>query len=402
MLKVSFYFQVHQPFRLRNYLFFDIGNKHNYYNGALNRAVLRRVISNSYMPANRMFHKLIRKYGDKVRVNYVLSGTLLDQLEKHSPEMIDSFQRLLKTGQVELLGTTHSHSLSFLKEKEVFSMELQRYHTRVKDLFDVEPRVFSNTCLTYTDDMAKTLTEHGYLGVLTEGAESILKGMSSNQIYRSVSSPSLKLLLRHYHLSDDISLRFSNRSWNQWPLLAETYLGWLRKLDKKDKILNLWMDYGALGEHQKKGTGIFDFMEQLFSSVAMDQKISLSKASDLLTLRKRLHPMSVEGTVSCSGDRTISPWLENDMQKEAFDTLYRLYPRVAQVSDPEIHRDWSYLQGSDHFYYMSTKYEGEHSQFSPYGSPYDAFINYMNVLSDFALRTDAGFERTVPEDFRVA
>ena len=388
MLNIAFYFQVHQPCRLRNYLFFDIGKKRNYYDSTLNRTVLARVVDNSYLPANEMFLGLIKKYGDRVKLNYILSGTFLDQLEKYSPAALRSFGSLFQTGHAELLGTTYSHSLSFLKDDPVFSLELERYAAKVKALFNTVPRVFANTCLAYSDQSARMLSAHGYQGVLTEGADTLLKGREINRIYRSKQSPSLKILLRHHHLSDDLSLRFSNHNWDEWPLLAGTYAGWLKKLGRKSKVLNLWMDYGAIGEHQKRETGIFEFIESLFTILAEEKSFTLCKAGEMLELSKRPKPLAIEAPVSCIDDRSISPWLENDMQKEAFDTLYALYPKVAMLSNSGISKDWSYLQGSDHFYYMSTKYEKEHGQFSPYASPYDAFINYMNVLSDFALRVE--------------
>ncbi|TRX60204.1 alpha-amylase [Fulvivirga sp. M361] len=388
MLNIAFYFQAHQPFRLRNYLFFDIGKKHNYYDKSLNRDIIQRVVTNSYMPANRMFQKLIKQYGDKVKINLILSGTLLDQLEVHAPKTIDSFQRLIKTGQVELLGTTYSHSLSFLQNEEVFLTELESYEIKVKELFGIKPKVFSNGCLTYSDNIAGILDAVGYLGVLTDSADAVLNGATINQVYRSARSPAVKLLFRHRHLSDDISLRFSNQSWDQWPLSAEKYMDWIKKLNKTDRVLNLWMDYGAIGEHQKEDTGIFGFMEKLFSNMAADKKINLSKATELLALRKRPKPLSIDAPLSCTGDLTMSSWRENDMQKEAFETLYSLYPKIAMVTDQAILRDWYYLQSSDHFYYMGTNADDQHTQFSPYALPYEACINYMNVLSDFRLRVE--------------
>ena len=393
MLNVAFYFQVHQPARLRKYLFFDIGKKRNYYDDTVNRTILQQVVDNSYLPANEMFQQLVDKYGDRVKLNYILSGTVLDQMERYSPRTLESFQQLFQTGQAELLGTTYSHSLSFLQDEKVFSMELEQYAAKAKELFNQAPKVYGNTCLLYSDQAAKVLTDHDYEGVLTESPGIPSNDVEVNRVYGSKASSSLKILLRHPHLSDDLSLRFSNRSWDHWPLSPRTYVSWLKKLGKKDKTLNLWMDYGAIGEHQNKDTGIFEFMEELFTALAEEQSFKLSTASELIGLSKKPKSLAINSVVSCADDRTLSPWLENDMQQEAYDTLYAIHPKIEMLSNSSLLKDWSYLQGSDHFYYMSTKYENEHKKFSPYASPYDAFINYMNVLADFTLRVEKELKR---------
>jgi len=392
MKNICFYFQVHQPFRLANYHFFDIGPNKDYFDEEANASILRKVAHNCYFPANNLLLNLIKEHGTNFKISFSISGTALDQFERYLPEVIDSFKALAETGCVEFLGETYSHSLSILKSKEEFKSQVQAHSVKIENLFGQKPTTFRNTELIYADFIADAVAELGFNGMLAEGATHVLGWKSPNYLYYSANQPRLKLLLKNFRLSDDIAFRFSDRNWSEYPLTAEKYVNWLNTVSSAEEIINLFMDYETFGEHQWQSTGIFDFMRALPSQVLSNSDYKFIKPSDAIINLQPIASMSMPLPVSwADAERDLSAWLGNDLQDDAFDTLYALEQKVKMCNNKKIQQDWLYLQTSDHFYYMCTKFfsDGDvHKYFNPYGSPYDAFINYMNVLTDFSIKVN--------------
>lgn len=391
MRTICFYFQVHQPFRLKPYRFFDIGEDHHYWDDFLNRTVMRKVAEKCYLPMNALLLELIHKYNGGFKVTFSISGTALDQIQAYAPEVLESFQRLVATGHVELLTETYGHSLASLKSKEVFKKMVQKQEDKIKELFNgYTPKVFRNTELIYSDDIGAMVADLGYDTILTEGAKHVLGWKSPNYIYNNNINPKLKVLLKNFQLSDDIAFRFGNKTWSDYPLTTDKFVKWINTIPQEEPILNLFMDYETFGEHQWAETGIFEFMRSLPEAVFNHSNYSFSTPSEIVKEVAPIGKIHVPIPISWADEeRDLTAWLGNDLQDEAFDRLYELEKTVESIDDEEIQRDWNYLQTSDHFYYMCTKFfsDGDiHSYFSPYDSPYDAFINYMNVLSDFILR----------------
>ncbi|MBO4614582.1 MAG: glycoside hydrolase family 57 protein [Bacteroidales bacterium] len=390
MRSICFYFQVHQPFRLKKYRFFDIGNDHNYYNDYENRTIMRKVAEKCYLPANQLMLDLVNEYGDNFKIAYSLSGTVIDQFELYAPDVLESFQKLFATGRVELLDETYSHSLSALRPEDVFEYQVNRHRKKVKELFGLQPKIFRNTELIYSDEIGEKVAKLGYEGMLTEGARHIMGWKSPNYLYCNVVNPKLKLLLKNFKLSDDIAFRFSNSAWEEYPLTAEKYVAWLNAIDPNEEVINLFMDYETFGEHQWKETGIFDFMRALPEKVFKYSDYQFHTPSEVVAKYNPVGKLNVPYPISWADEeRDLTAWLGNELQNEAFENLYKLFERVKELDDPELWRDWLYLQTSDHFYYMCTKWfsDGDvHKYFNPYDSPYEAFINYMNILSDFRIR----------------
>ncbi len=390
MRSICFYFQVHQPFRLKKYRFFDIGNDHSYYNDYENRTIMRKVAEKCYLPANQLFLDLVNEYGDNFKIAYSLSGTVIDQFELYAPDVLESFQKLFATGRVELLDETYSHSLSALRHEDVFDYQVNRHKRKVKELFGLQPKIFRNTELIYSDEIGEKVAKLGYEGMLTEGARHIMGWKSPNYLYCNAINPKLKLLLKNFKLSDDIAFRFSNSAWDEYPLTAEKYVSWLNAIDPNEEVINLFMDYETFGEHQWKETGIFDFMRALPEKVFKYSDYQFHTPSEVVAKHNPVGVLNVPYPISWADEeRDLTAWLGNELQNEAFENLYKLFERVKELDDPELWRDWLYLQTSDHFYYMCTKWfsDGDvHKYFNPYSSPYEAFINYMNILSDFRIR----------------
>jgi len=392
MKKICFYFQVHQPYRLRTYRFFDIGKKHDYFDDYANRKILMKVAEKCYLPTNQLLLELIEKHKGKFKVCFSITGTLLDQLESYYPEVLKSFQRLAATGCVEFLAETYSHSLSALRPEKEFEDQVHLHHKKIKELFGYEPTIFRDTELIYSDMIGERVFKMGYKGMLTEGAKHVLGWKSANYLYYNTLEPKLKLLLKNFRLSDDIAFRFSQKSWGDWPLTTEKYVNWLNLIGANDEIVNLFMDYETFGEHQWAETGIFEFMRALPDRIFSSSKFEFVTPSEAVEKLQPVAGMSTPFPISWADEeRDLTAWLGNDLQDDAFAALYSLKPMIERCKDPQILKDWLYLQTSDHFYYMCTKFfsDGDvHMYFNHYSSPYEAYINYMNVLSDFKIRLE--------------
>lgn len=402
MRTICLYFQVHQPFRFRRYRFFDIGNDHYYYDDYSNESILRKVAEKCYLPANELMLELIHKHKEKFKVAYSISGVAMEQFKLYAPEVLESFKRLAETGQVEFLAETYAHSLSSLKGKEEFMRQVNAHASLMVENFGIQPTVFRNTELIYSDEIGSMVAEMGYKAMITEGAKHVLGWKSPNFLYCNAINPKLKLLLKNFKLSDDIAFRFSNKGWAGYPLTAEKFVGWLNQIPANEEVVNLFMDYETFGEHQWKETGIFEFLKAFPSAVFKHSKFNFSTPAEVAKKLQVVAAASVPYPISWADEeRDLTAWLGNEMQQEAFHKLYSLSEKVNDSHDREIQQDFTYLQVSDHFYYMSTKFfsDGEvHSYFNPYNTPYDAFINYMNILSDFEIRVNAAVQLHVDND----
>lgn len=396
MRSVCFYFQVHQPFRLKRYRFFDIGEDHNYFDEEENSRILKKIAEKCYLPANQVLLDLIHRFGDKFKVSFSISGTALEQFAKYEPRVLRSFQRLVETGNVELMGETFSHSLSSLSSHDEFKEQVKMHSDIVKEYFGVKPEVFRNTELIYSNEIGKKVLDMGFKTMLTEGADRILGWKSPNFVYCNAEAPKLKLLLKNYKLSDDIAFRFSERSWGEWPLTSEKYVDWLKNIPGNEEIINLFMDYETFGEHQWEETGIFGFLEHFPQMALNETDIKFMTPSEVVNNYQPVGNIDVPHPISwADNERDLTAWLGNELQDESYGQLYKLREKVKKHGDKKLLDDWIKLQTSDHFYYMCTKFfsDGDvHKYFNPYATPYEAFVNYMNVLSDFSIRVDEGAE----------
>lgn len=401
MAAICFYFQIHQPFRLKNYRFFDIGNDHYYYDDFANDDIITRIAHRSYLPANEMLLDMIKENGKNFKVAFSISGTALEQLEQYVPEFIDSMKELAATGCVEFLSETYAHSLSSLEDVDEFVAQVKAHDEKIYQLFGQKPKVFRNTELIYSDDIAAMVASMGFKGAITDGAKHILGWKSPNYLYNAASAPKLKLLLKNSKLSDDISFRFSNTEWASYPLTADKYIDWIASLPQEEQLVNLFMNYETFGELQSQQSGIFDFMKAL-PRFAAERGVQFWTPSEVIAKLKPVGELTIPSPISWTDEaRDTSAWLGNTLQQEAVKKLYSIGERVRLCQDKRIKLDWNYLQASDHFFYMSTKHSSDgtvHSHYSPYDSPYTAFTNYMNVLSDFMIRVEAQYPADIDNE----
>ena len=390
MKSICLYFQVHQPFRLRNYRFFDIGSKSHYFDESINRKILNKVAQKCYLPTNKLLLDLIKTYKTDFKVCFSISGTAIDQFELYAPEVLRSFQELADTNCVEFLSETYGHSLSALKSKAEFENQVDEHRKKIRSVFGKVPKVFRNTELIYSNKIGQYAHDMGFKGILTEGAKHILNWKSPNHVYYHPYHPELKLLLKNYQLSDDIAFRFSQQSWDEWPLTVDKYSNWLKSASKGGEIINLFMDYETFGEHQWEESGIFSFLSQLPQQLIQEKSFQFVTPSEAISKHPPVGSIKVNSPISWADEaRDLTAWLGNDLQNDAFETLYKLEPLISICKDKKLLKDWKYLQTSDHFYYMCTKYfaDGDvHMYFNHYDSPYEAYINFMNVVVDFEKR----------------
>ncbi len=393
MPSVCFYFQVHQPYRIKRYSFFDIGNDPSYFNeeggGDLdNRFIMQKVARKSYIPTNRLLLELMEKHPE-LKVTFSFSGVALEQMEKYAPEALETFQDLVKTGRAEVLGETYYHSLAFLYSKEEFRKQVLMNRKKIEEIFSVKPRIFRCTELAYSNEIAKEAEKMGFKGILGEGVDSVLGWRSPNFLYKSKGAD-IKLFLKNYRLSDDIAFRFSESTWKEYPLTAEKFANWVSQVNGNGEIVNLFMDYETFGEHQWEETGIFDFLRALPREILRNKDnnfLTLSEAEKTYPVRDEIDVPHVTSWADL--ERDLSAWIGNEMQRDALSKLYQLEEEVLATKNKEIIDCWRRFQTSDQVYYMCTKGMGDgtvHNYFSPYGSPYDAFIYFINALSDFKLR----------------
>jgi len=387
---ICLYFEVHQPFRLKRYRFFDLGHDHYYYDDFSNESIMRKVAENCYLPANEIMLDLILKNKGKFKVTFSLTGLVINQFRLYAPEVLESFKKLAETGMVEFLAETESHSLASIKTRNEFERQVNAHKGMMKEFLGVETSSFRNTELIYSDQIGSWVADMGFKSMLTEGAKHVLGWKSPNYLYCNSINPRLKILLRNFVLSDDIAFRFSNRSWAEWPLTADKYASWLNKLASKSELINVFLDYETFGEHNHKETGIFDFIQHLPGSILKKTPYKFMTPTEVADYLQPVSAISVPSPISWADEeRDITAWNGNELQGAALEKLYQMTDKVQRCDDAQIKKDWEYLQASDHFYYMATKFFSDgavHAYFNPYDTPYDAFMNYMNVLSDFEIR----------------
>ncbi len=389
---LCFYFQIHQPVRLRRYRFFDIGKRHDYFDEYVNRSTIRRITEKCYLPMNHLIMDLIKRYGTNFKVSFSISGSALEQFALHAPEVIESFKELAKTGSVEFLAETYAHSLASLSDTDEFERQVQRHTAKMEELFGQKSVTLRNSSLIYSDQIGERVAAMGFESMLTDGAKHVLGWKSPNFVYTNVMNPRLKLLLKNSRLSDDLTLRFSDHSWHEWPLTADKYARWLKDSTQDSEIVNLFMNYETFGENQLAETGIFEFMRSLPEYIFSTTDFEFLTPSEAVKKHQPVAPLHVPYPISWADEeKDITGWLGNELQNEAFEELFKIQPKVEALNDPELNEDYSRLQASDHFYYMRTKLFSDndyHRYVSPYETPYEAFINYMNVLSDFVARVE--------------
>ncbi|HEY4476782.1 MAG TPA: glycoside hydrolase family 57 protein [Candidatus Paceibacterota bacterium] len=394
MPAVCFYFQVHQPYRVKRYRVFDVGHDHEYFNDESdtdlnNGRIIRKVASKCYQPANALLLELLERHPE-FKVSFSLSGVLLEQLKQYSPETLDSFRRLVDTGQVAILGETYHHSLAFFYSLPEFEQQVALHRAAVKKIFGVTPRVFRNTELAYNNNLGLWADKHGYEAVLAEGWDRILGWRSPNFVYRPKGAKRARLLLKNYKLSDDVAFRFSEKSWSEWPLTAPKFSHWVSAVNGTGDIVNLFMDYETFGEHQWEDTGIFNFLRHLPQEVLKNPDnsfITVEEAARNYPIRDEVNVPEV--VTWADTERDLSAWTGNDLQTSALRAVYDLESPVAAANDSGLLTAWRRLTTSDHFYYMCTKWfaDGDvHAYFNPYRSPYEAFIAFINATTDLRLR----------------
>jgi alpha-amylase len=402
MASVCLYFQVHQPLRIKKYRIFDIGNDHNYFNDLSdtnlnNEKVLNKVAEKSYLPANKILKGLLVKY-PKFKISFSFSGIFLEQLETFAPKVLESFQDLIATGQAEVLSETYYHSLAFFYSLDEFESQVDLHTKKIKELFRARPKVFRNTELAYNNDLAVWAENKGYKGILAEGWDTFLGWRSPNFVYRPRGTKKIGLLLKNYKMSDDIAFRFGEKSWSQWPLTAEKFAHWVSDVNGNGQVVNLFMDYETFGEHQWEDKGIFEFLKSFPGEILKHPDNDFVTPSEAVKTYKPMDEIDVPYVVTWADtERDLSAWTGNPIQSSAIQKIYNLEEKILKTHDDKIMDDWRKLQTSDHFYYMCTKWfaDGDvHKYFNPHESPYDAFISYMNALSDLQIRTNKKLRKT--------
>ena len=388
MKTICLYFEIHQNIHLKRYRFFDIGTDHYYYDDYENERSISETAERSYIPALKTLIEMARENKDYFKCAISISGCTIELMEIHAPQVLDLLQELLATGCVELLAETYSHGLSSLANENCFKEDVRNLCKKLKNIFDIKPTIFRNSCLIYTDEIGRMVSEMGFKGMLTEGPKHILGWKSPHFVYNCATSPRLKLLLRDLNLSEDIGFRFNDSNWSEYPLFADTYMDWIDKMPEEDQVINLFMELCALGIFQPLSSNILDFMKAL-PAQAKKRGITFSTPSEVCGKIKSSGDLSVPDPISWVDDeRDISSWLGNVMQRDAFEKLYSVADRVRICEDKRIQQDWDYLQATNNFRFMSTKPSSFGAYRGIYDSPYDAFTNYMNIIGDFITRVN--------------
>ena len=394
------YLHVHQPLRVRKYSVFDTAINHDYFDehdlnsGSNNEQIFRKVADKSYRPMNDLLQKLLNKYPD-FKLSLSITGTFIDQAMMWAPDVIESFKNLVATGRVEILSETYYHSLAYFYSQSEFEHQVELHRNKIREVFGVETKVFRNTELAYNDSIAKWAEKYGFKGVIAEGWDKQLGWRSPNYVYKAAGTDNLGLLLKNYRLSDDLAFRFSDKTWPCWPLTPEKYASWINDSIYDKSIVNLFMDYETFGEHQWAETGIFSFFEEFVGKWLADSNHDFYTVSGAIDNFSPVGEISMPDTVTWADtERDLTAWLGNSMQQEALRYVYAMEDDILMTGDKELINDWRKLQTSDHFYYMCTKWftDGDvHAYFSPYESPYDAFLYYINAIRDIRWRMHNDF-----------
>lgn len=398
MKTICLYFEIHQITHLRRYRFFDIGTDHYYYDDYENERSITEIAERSYMPALETLHNMIKANGDYFKVAFSLSGVGMEQLEVYAPQVLEKLQELNTTGQVEFLAEPYSHGLSSLANEETFAADVKKQADKIQEYFGKRPTVLRNSSLIYSDDIGAQVARMGFKGMLTEGAKHVLGWKSAHYVYNCCMAPDLKLLLRDVELSDDISLRFNNSDWDEYPLFADNYINKIVNLPDDEQVINVFMELSALGIAQPLSSGILGFIEAL-PTCARERGINFATPTEICLKTKSVGDITVPDTLSwVDEERDCSCWLGNAMQNEAFNKLYSVADRIRIADDPRINQDWDYLQASNNFRFMTTKPSNVGLDRGIYSSPFDAFTNYMNILGDFITRVNQLYPSDIDND----
>ena len=392
---IVLYLHVHQPFRVRKYSVFDTAVNHDYFNEPdygterNNEMVFRKVADKSYRPMNALLQQMLDTHPE-FKVSLSISGTLIEQAEAWAPDVLDSFKRLVDTGRVEIVAETYYHSLAFFYSRREFDNQVEMHKAKIREIFGVETKVFRNTELAYNNDLAKWADNYGFKGILAEGWDPILGWRSPNFVYKPPETNNISLLLKNYRLSDDLAFRFGNKEWPEYPLTVDKYNDWTNASIADQPLINLFMDYETFGEHQWEDTGIFTFFESFIGKWLEGPENTFYTVSEAIEAHKPVDEVSMPNTITWADtERDLTAWLGNNMQQEALRNLYNMESDILRTGDIDLIADWRKLQTSDHVYYMCTKWfnDGDvHAYFSPYESPYDAFLYYMNAIRDVRFR----------------
>ncbi|MGB4957688.1 MAG: glycoside hydrolase family 57 protein [Candidatus Saccharimonas sp.] len=392
---IVLYLHVHQPWRIREYTVFETGEKHDYFGAPRemhrdNREIFLKVADKSYRPMNAKLQQLLETHPD-FKVSLSITGTFIEQAEAWAPDVLEDFRRLVATGRVEIVAETYYHSLAFFYSRSEFEHQVEKHRQKIRDVFGVETSVFRNTELSYDNNLARWADEYGFKGILTEGWDPVLGWRSPNYVYSPLGTNHIKLLMKNYRLSDDIAFRFSNKAWESYPLHADTYDDWVNTaLGDDGQIVNLFMDYETFGEHQWADTGIFDFLGEFVRRWLDNPANTFYTTSEACETFEAVDSIDCPTTITWADtERDLTAWLGNPMQHEAMKYLYELEADILRTNNAELIADWRKLTTSDHAYYICTKYftDGDvHAYFSPYDSPYDAFLYFMNALRDVRYR----------------
>lgn len=392
---IVLYLHVHQPLRVRQYSIFDTAIRHDYFTESEydtdrnNEKVFKKVADKSYRPMNQLLKTLLDRHPE-FSFSISITGTFIEQAEQYAPDVLDSFKELVATGRVEIVAETYYHSLAFFYSHDEFERQVKDHTKKIQDVFGVTPTAFRNTELAYNDELGKWAEDAGYKAILAEGWDPVLGWRSPNHLYRPEGTEKIGLLLKNYRLSDDIAFRFSNRSWNEWPLTVDKYNEWVKAATDIGPLINLFMDYETFGEHQWSDTGIFTFFEEFVGRWLQEKDNTFKTVTDAATAYEPVDSVSMPQTITWADtERDLTAWLGNSMQEEAMSYLYDLEHDILMTKDNSLIADWRRLQTSDHMYYMCTKWftDGDvHAYFSPYESPYDAFLYYVNAIRDVRYR----------------
>ena len=398
MKTICLYFEIHQIIHLKRYRFFDIGTDHYYYDDYENERSISDIANRSYMPALNTLEDMIKEHGQYFKVAFSLSGTGIEQLEMHAPQVLEKLQKLNETGCVEFLAEPYSHGLSSLANEESFARDMKKQVQKIQEYFGQTPKVARNSSLIYSDDIGAQIAALGFKGMLTEGAKHVLGWKSPHYVYNCNMAPDLKLLLRDVELSDDISLRFNNAEWEGYPLFADVYMDRIARLPEEEQIINIFMELSALGIAQPLSSNILEFLRAL-PAQAKERGITFSTPTEICMKVKSVGNLDVPDTLSwVDEERDVSCWLGNAMQREAFQKLYSVADRLLIADDPRIMQDWDYLQASNNFRFMTTKPSNVGLDRGIYSGPFDAFTNYMNILGDFINRVNALYPEEIDNE----
>lgn len=390
---IALYLHVHQPYRIRQYSVFDIANNHAYFDTdyddrTSNERIIHKVAEKSYLPTNQRLLQLLEAHPE-FRISMSITGTVIEQLERWAPHVLQTFKDLTATGRVEIVAETFHHSLAFFYARDEFEAQVQMHKEKVQQVFGQTPQVFRNTELAYNNDLAYWADKAGYKGILAEGWDKVLGWRSANFVYRPPYTENIRLLMKNYRLSDDIAFRFGDRNWSGWPLTADKFAGWLNQ-SSDAQVYNLFMDYETFGEHQWEASGIFDFLDHLPGEWLKTSGNSFMTVSEAIDAFDPVDTVDVPNTITWADtERDLSAWLGNGMQSCAIQALYDLKDAILNTGNLALIEDWRRMQTSDHFYYMCTKWfnDGDiHAYFSPYENPYDAYMAFMNTYHDLRYR----------------